>query len=91
MPTISVFYGIFIRMYAKDHVPPHFHVVYAEHEAQVRIDTGDVMEGRLPRNAARLVREWTELRRAALLRNWDRVSEGKPVERIPGLDASEGQ
>lgn len=33
MPTISIFYGIAIRMYYQDHAPPHFHAVYAEQEA----------------------------------------------------------
>ena len=28
MPTVSFFYGIAIRMYLRDHVPPHFHAVY---------------------------------------------------------------
>jgi hypothetical protein len=32
MPTISHFYGIAIRMFYRDHAPPHFHAVYAEHE-----------------------------------------------------------
>ena len=30
MPTISMFYGILIRMYFNDHAPAHFHVQYAE-------------------------------------------------------------
>jgi hypothetical protein len=33
MPTISKFYGILIQMYFGDHVPPHFHALYAEFEA----------------------------------------------------------
>jgi hypothetical protein len=33
MPTISVFYGIVIQMFWRDHNPPHFHVLYGEHEA----------------------------------------------------------
>lgn len=34
MPTISMFYGIIIRMYyaPKEHPPPHFHVYYGEHK-----------------------------------------------------------
>ncbi len=27
MPTISIFYGIFIRMYYDEHRPPHFHAI----------------------------------------------------------------
>ena len=91
MPTISFFYGIFIRMYVRDHAPPHFHVIYAEHEAQIRISDGEVIEGSLPRNAARLVKEWTELRRGLLMENWRRARDGRPLEKIAGLDAAEGQ
>lgn len=87
MPTISWFYGIAIRMYAKDHPPPHFHVSYGEFEAQVRIADGVVIEGRLPPNAARLVRAWARERQAALLENWQRATDNAPLERIPGLDA----
>jgi hypothetical protein len=47
-----------IRMYVREHLPPHFHAVYGEFEANVSIDNGEVIEGRLPRNARRLVREW---------------------------------
>jgi hypothetical protein len=45
MPTIAWFYGIAIRMYVRDHPPPHFHAVYAEYEAWVSIETGEVVEG----------------------------------------------
>jgi len=31
MPEISRFFGIIIRMYFNDHVPPHFHAHYGEH------------------------------------------------------------
>lgn len=39
MPTISVFFGILIRMYYDDHNPPHFHAYYGEHEAIIAIQT----------------------------------------------------
>jgi hypothetical protein len=35
MPTISIFYGVVIQMFAGDHPPPHFHAMYAEHEAVI--------------------------------------------------------
>lgn len=37
MPTISVFYGIVIQMFWKDHAPPHFHALYSEYEALICI------------------------------------------------------
>jgi hypothetical protein len=42
MPTISVFYGIIIRMFFNEHMPPHFHVEYGEHKAEITIDTLEV-------------------------------------------------
>lgn len=50
MPTLSMFYGIIIRMYFAqgEHPPPHFHVYYAEHKATVDIRTCEVIEGHLP-------------------------------------------
>ena len=33
MPTISQFFGIVIQMFWREHAPPHFHTLYAEHEA----------------------------------------------------------
>lgn len=35
MPTISIFYGIVIQMFWREHGPPHFHALYAEHEALI--------------------------------------------------------
>jgi hypothetical protein len=87
MPTIAYFYGIAICMYYDDHNPPHFHAVYGEHEAKVAIDTGQVMEGRLPRRAARLVSEWAQERKLDLMNNWDRARLGRQMERLRGLDA----
>jgi hypothetical protein len=86
VPTIAWFYGIAIRMYLRDHPPPHFHAVYGEHEAFVAIETGEVLEGELPSAAARLVKEWTLARRDQLSENWRRARAGQRPERIPGLD-----
>ena len=44
MPTISMFYGIVIQMFWKEHPPPHFHALYAEYEALINIQTLEVME-----------------------------------------------
>ena len=49
MPTISVFYGIVIQMFWRDHAPPHFHALYAEHEALIDLRDFRVIRGSLPR------------------------------------------
>ncbi len=39
MPQISCFFGIIIRMFYNDHLPPHFHAEYGEYEATYEIET----------------------------------------------------
>jgi len=87
VPTISWFYGIAIRMYFLDHPPPHFEAVYGEHEANVSIETGEIIAGQLPPNAAALVKQWTLAHQAELEANWGRARAKLPLERIAGLDA----
>lgn len=48
LPEISRFLGIIIVMYYNDHAPPHFHARYGDFEAVIAIDSGEVVEGRLP-------------------------------------------
>jgi hypothetical protein len=73
MPRLSQFYGIVVYMYWKDNNPPHFHAIYAGDEALVIIADGTFLAGSLPRTAARLVREWTQLRQEDLMANWARA------------------
>ena len=48
MPEISRFLGIIIRMYFKDHNPPHFHVNYEKYEASININDFGIIDGNLP-------------------------------------------
>jgi hypothetical protein len=57
------------------------------HEAFIAIETGEVIEGGLPKTAGRLVKEWTLARRDQLRENWRRARAGEQPERIAGLDA----
>lgn len=86
MPVISNFFGIYVRMYFDDHAPPHIHVEYQGHEAFVAIETGEIIDGRLPRKAAKLVKEWCGDHRADLAENWQRAVALQPLQRIPGAD-----
>ena len=49
MPTLSTFDGIKIITYYRDYLPPHFHAIYAEYEAEVGVDPIVIQEGNLPR------------------------------------------
>lgn len=55
MPVISSFYGILIKMYFGDHLPPHFHAEYAEYTAQISINNLGILQGYLPPKALTLV------------------------------------
>jgi hypothetical protein len=78
MPEISRFYGIIIYMYFKDHFPAHFHAVYNEFEALMSIETGEIMQGDMPKKQLRLVQAWTELHREELIENFNLLSSENP-------------
>jgi hypothetical protein len=86
VPRISQFFGITIAMYYNDHLPAHFHALYAEHEATLVIETLAVLSGHLPRRALALVLEWAVLHRLELRDNWERARRGMPLEPIEPLD-----
>jgi len=86
MPRVSHFYGIVVYMYYRDHAPPHFHAIYAEHEAEIDIGSAEVIDGSLPRRAEKLVSEWAEIHRDELQENWDLARRGEPLNQIEPLD-----
>jgi Domain of unknown function (DUF4160) len=87
MPTISIFYGIAIRMFLADHSPPHFHAIYGEFEATFSIETGKLLKGKFPKTATNLVQEWTAINRNALIEDWQLAQQNKLPNPIGGLDA----
>ena len=48
MPQISYFLGVIIRMFYRDHNPPHFHAVYANFEGIIDIEKNEIIGGELP-------------------------------------------
>jgi hypothetical protein len=86
MPVVSAFFGILIRMFYKEHGPPHFHAEYSGQRASFTFD-GEILAGRIrSRTALRLIREWTELHRVELAENWRRIELSQPIERIEPLE-----
>ena len=86
MPAVSVFFGITIPMYYRDHPPPHLHAWYQGQEALIDIQNGVVLAGAIPRRALRIVREWIDDHRMELMANWGRGEGREPFELIPGAD-----
>jgi len=85
MATISVFDGIVIQMFRRDHGAPHFHALYAEHEALVELRDCRVIRGSLPERATTLVLEWASEHRDELMENWNLCSELKTPKAIEPL------
>ncbi|MCW5850472.1 MAG: DUF4160 domain-containing protein [Anaerolineae bacterium] len=84
MPEIPRFYGIIVFINYREHEPPHFHARYQTQEVLVEIETG-IVEGRMSKRELRLIFEWLELHREALMANWQRARERRPLEKLPPL------
>ena len=88
MPTISMFYGILVAMYALDtekHHLPHIHVRYNEFKAVFSIPDGGLLEGDLPLRQMKLVLAWIELHQEDLLADWYLASTGQTPFKIDPL------
>jgi hypothetical protein len=69
MPQISYFLGIVIRMYYRDHNPPHFHAIYGEDEGIIDIERNELMAGDLPERVLGFVKEWSAIHQSELMEN----------------------
>jgi hypothetical protein len=85
MSTISVFDSIVIQMFLHDHAPPHFHALYAEHEALIDLRDFRDIRGSLPERAMALVLEWAGEHRDELMENWELCSQLKTPKAIEPL------
>ncbi|HWZ16243.1 MAG TPA: DUF4160 domain-containing protein [Mucilaginibacter sp.] len=85
MPQISFFLGIIIRMFYRDHNPPHFHAVYAEYEGLIDINKLELISGKLPPRVLGLVIEWTALHQEELNENWEKAKRQELLKAIEPL------
>jgi hypothetical protein len=86
MPTISMFYGIIVRMLFMDtqqHHLPHLHVEYQGKQAVISIPAGDLLGGNLPTKKLRLVQAWIAIHEEELMADW--AVNGEPVFPIDPL------
>ena len=86
MPYISMFFGVIIRMFYKEHSPPHFHAVYQGQKGVFDFD-GNIVRGSMKsKTAKKLIKEWALLHREELMENWRNMEMGKQRNRIAPLD-----
>ena len=79
MPTISMFYGIIIRMYCApdEHNPPHIHVYYNEFVGVLNLNNCEFTESNLPRKQKKLAEAWAELHKDELMADWNLAQNGE--------------
>ena len=88
MPVISMFYGIVVQLFFFDndnHQLPHIHVRYAEFNASIDIETGEIIVGDFPRRQLKLVQAWVEIHKDELMANWSLAVEGNSPFKIDPL------
>ena len=89
MPTISMFYGILIKMFFLDtdkHHVSHIHAEYQGESAVFSIPEGKLLAGKLPSKKQKLVVAWIEIHKEDLLADWELAVNGKTPFPIRGLD-----
>ena len=79
MPTLSMFFGIIIRMYyaTKEHNPPHIHVYYQDFKAIINIIDCELMDGVMPSKQLKLVSAWIEIHKDELIADWELCQNGE--------------
>jgi len=76
MPTIKIIDSIKIDIYSREHPPPHFHVIYAEYEELIDIQTLITIRGSLPARQRKKVIDWASDRKEYLMMNFKRLNSG---------------
>jgi Domain of unknown function (DUF4160) len=88
MPTLSMFYGVIIRMYYFDnqqHNLPHIHAEYGESRAVFSLADSELLAGELPKNKRKLVEAWIEIHREELIADWQLAVNGQEPFKIDPL------
>lgn len=65
-----------VRVYANDHLPPHFHIVGVEDEALIAIATLAVLRGVVPDERAM---DWARRNLDVVRAEWSRVNPRFPI------------
>ena len=86
MPEISRFFGIVIRIYFGDHLPPHFHAEYGEFQAVIDVHPLVIIGGYMPPRALGMIVEWGSQHQKELLDLWELAANGQPLHKLPPLE-----
>ncbi len=87
MPTLSMCYGIIIRMQSErggKHHKPHIHCIFGDFEIVISLD-GEILEGDMPQSKLKLILAWMEIHNDELAANWNMLSNGDGFYKIEPL------
>lgn len=84
MPTISMFYGVIIKMNLGEYNFPHFHAKYQSFEAVFDLE-GNVIKGFLPKKQQAFVEAWIVIHEDELLANWHLLEKNEEIHTIAPL------
>ncbi len=71
MPIIATINYLIVRMYFKDHAPPHFHVEGDETNGLFAIQTLQMFEGNLSSKEQKIIKEWATDKQEILFEMWE--------------------
>ena len=74
MATLSMFFGIVVKMYKErggQHHRPHIHVQHSSKTASIDIETREVLAGELDKDDLDKVRGWMSIHHEELVANWN--------------------
>ena len=74
MPTIKIIDSIKIDVYSREHPPPHIHVLCAEYEELIVIETLETYAGYVPSAQRKKVIRWATTQKELLLENFKRLN-----------------
>lgn len=87
MPTLSIFFGIIVRMYAEgggQHNKPHIHAEYQGQKVVVTFD-GEILDGGLPKTKMHMLLAWSAIHKEDLIADWDLLCKGEQPFKIDPL------
>ncbi|MBO9654764.1 MAG: DUF4160 domain-containing protein [Agrobacterium tumefaciens] len=71
--------NIIIRVYANDHLPPHFHIITPDADALVDIETLEILRGKLSRRAEAEALARAKTNGSLIVEEWNRTNPRFPI------------
>ena len=76
MPVIKRFANCVVRINLKDHAPPHFHVLLNDgREARVKIDTVEIIHGKVAAREIVEALDWAKSNRSLLAAKYEELQQ----------------